>query len=99
MPNYLYTITMNTLIGERYGELLLDRLQGTFSGSMALLGMQYPIIGEIQPNGNGKFYGTLQTLTHRLPFTASGKISADQLEFQLTCENKTYAIHGKRKEG
>ena len=99
MPNYLYAITLKTLIGERYGELLLDRLHGTFSGSMALLGVQHPVTGEIGPGGQGKMCGTLQTLIRRLPFTADGNISPERLELNLICGNKKYAIYGKRKEG
>ena len=99
MAHYLYSITMKTLIGERYGELMLECLQGTCSGFMTLLGTRHSIMGEIQPNGKGQFSGMLQTLIRKHPFTIEGSFLPERVEARMLCENKAYRLHGQRKEG
>lgn len=99
MGNYLYAITVKTLIGERYGELALDRLQGACSGTLGLLGIKNAISGDIRQDGAGIVGGTLKTLLRSRPFTARGSFSEETLKLKLTCGSRTYDLYGRRKEG
>ncbi len=99
MPDYLYDVTMNTPLGERRGVLRLTALEGSTSGSLMLLGISHPILGSISPDGVCHLTGTLQTLIHRLPFRAEGRISPPKVDMLLVCEHRTYPISGKRRDG
>ena len=99
MGEYLYAITVKTLIGERQGELALNSLKGACSGTLGLLGMINAISGNIRQDGEGMVDGTLKTLLRSLPFTAKGSFTEDALKLKLTCGKRTYDVYGRRKEG
>lgn len=99
MENYLYAITVKTLIGERHGELALDSLKGACSGTLRLLGIMNAISGDIRQDGEGMVDGTLKTLLRSLPFTAKGSFTEDALKLKLTCGSRSYDLYGRRKEG
>ncbi|MGN0971750.1 MAG: hypothetical protein ACI4OY_07315 [Aristaeellaceae bacterium] len=98
MARYAYAITMETPLGDRCGQLLLECEQGICQGVMTLLGTRSSITGTLEPGGQCELRGLLCTLLRTIPYTAAGVMKPERLSLTLKAGSRCYRLDGERKE-
>lgn len=95
--NYDYDIVVETELGERRGSLALrEGAEGCF-GTLHLLRSDNEVRGEISADGQVRLIGKIHTLLQNIPFTASGRLDAQQIALTLCCGRRELALRGTAK--
>ncbi len=92
---YYYEIILRTPMGNRAGFLSLNIEKDIVSGELDILKNKNPIVGKITENGSANILGKLVSPVSVIHFNAVGKITADNVEFDLDADGHHYYLYGK----
>lgn len=94
MPQRIYSIILQTSIGDRPGTMEVQIGTGRVNGRLNVLKQSEPFEGSVDENGNCRIRGRLVTLRSSLPYIASGEMGADSLRLYLEGEGFAFPVVG-----
>ncbi len=97
MAERKYDVILYAPIGERSGELLLRTEGGSVRGELKILRRSIELTGIIREDGSLEVEGELVTLMRRIPYSAEGRMSGDDIQMTLHAGRSTYELTGINK--
>lgn len=97
MAERKYDVILYALIGERSGELLLRTEGSSVRGELKILRRSTELTGIIREDGSLEVEGELVTLMRRIPYSAEGRMSGDDIQMTLHAGRSTYELTGINK--
>lgn len=94
MPEYTYSIIMDTQLGPKHGTILLKIEGNKIEGNMYILKNEQSIHGELLGGGMCRFYGRIVTLMRILEYTAEGYFDDKKIEFTLHGQRDDFHVSG-----
>ena len=92
MTEYKYDVILYAPIGERSGQLLLRTEGRAVKGELKILRRSTELTGIICEDGSLEAEGELVTLMKRIPYSAEGRISGDDIQMTLYAGRRTYEL-------
>lgn len=89
-----YTISMQTPIGVKHGELSAITKQNKITGTIEILEHIGPFEGVIESDGNCVINGKIISLMKTIEYIATGKITNEDVCLQLKSEKNSFVISG-----
>lgn len=89
-----YHIHMRTPLGDRAGTLEVQIEKGRVRGYLEVLKHLEPFEGSIDESGQCRISGTLVTLMRTIPYTATGRITAEALQLSLQGGRDRFPVTG-----
>lgn len=90
-----YNIIMITLMGKKYGRLMLCENGDQVTGILDILGHQNMISGTLSPEGQCSFSGELVTPIRNIAFLAEGRASASGINLVLRTNKNVMPVSGE----
>lgn len=94
MPDYQYSVVMQTPIGKKYGTLKASISENFISGWLDMLKHRQPFEGTIDNSGNCMISGTLITLMRTVSFIATGTLTASSVNLHMQGERNIFELSG-----
>ncbi len=96
---YTYDVIMRTQIGNRKGQLRVNKKQEKINGFLKILGHENPVVGTVAQDGVYALKGELITLVRTIPFVAQGYADEKTVCLTLHCPDNTFYITGTAIKG
>lgn len=98
MRNYQYNVTLQTPMGERYGEMTVTIERDRIKGTLTILKKTTPFHGVMLGDENCRISGELITLMRTIAYEAMGKINEKSLHLILKSEREVLELFGTIKD-
>lgn len=92
-----YQIIMKTLMGKKYGLLILDNNKGNLSGFINILGNSNEICGEMRMDGSCRFTGEIITPMRCMKFWAEGYIEKNKVDILIHSDSYLFSVTGQQE--
>lgn len=94
MKKIYYTVILQSQLGPRAGELLLQEEAGTVSGELRLLSRKNRFSGSVLQNGKYLISGNLRSRTEKVPYDAIFTIGQGRLTGGLVTQYGCWDLTG-----
>lgn len=101
MEDKTYALVMHTPLGNRRGSVTLHFSGPSLTGELTLLTRTSPICQGSRSGRHLQFQGEIPTVVGSVPYQASGTVTENTLQLQLTTPRGSYPIEGilNQREG
>lgn len=89
-----YRVYMQTPLGERTGILLVEQNGNALKGWLDILKHREPLEGSIDELGNCRISSVFITLMRRVPYVATGQISASAVHLKIEEGRNVFEVSG-----
>lgn len=89
-----YLVYLQTPLGKREGKLTAKKNGDELNGWLEVLKHKEPFEGTVDENGNCRIFGELVTLMRRVPYIATGQISASAVHLKVKGERNVFELSG-----